>query len=116
MSGGSRPAFNHKAGGHAFDFDTRACVNCGMTQEEFQDKKQPACTGHKPMNDTDKIFADASQRATLRYAGKSVHCPTLQEAVLEQMRLSDTDRAEATIRTDDGTVYDAGQINRLHIK
>jgi hypothetical protein len=67
------------------------------------------------MSDTDKIHADASKPATLRYAGKSVNCYTLQEAVLEWMRLSETDRAQATIRADDGTVYNAQEIDRLHV-
>ena len=67
------------------------------------------------MSDTDKIYADASQPATLRHAGGSVHCHTLQEAVLDWMRLSVKDREQATIRTDDGTVYTANEIDRLHI-
>jgi hypothetical protein len=48
--------------------------------------------------DIDKIFADPSLPATLRYAGKSVNCHTLQEAVLALMRLQDDHRDEATIR------------------
>lgn len=40
--------FKHNVGGHYFDFDTRTCTKCGMTQDEFRDKKQPACTGRKP--------------------------------------------------------------------
>lgn len=63
-----------------------------------------------------KLFADASQPATLRYGAKSIHCPTLQEAVLEWMRLADHDRAQATISASDGTVYNADQIDRLHVK
>jgi len=61
-----------------------------------------------------KIYADASKPATLRYAGRSVDCYTLQEAVLEWMRLAETDRKQATIRADDGTVYNASEIDRLH--
>jgi hypothetical protein len=65
--------------------------------------------------DADKIFADASLSATLQHAGKSVNCHTLQEAVLEWMRLQGDDRDEATIRADDGTLYTARQIDHLHI-
>jgi hypothetical protein len=65
--------------------------------------------------DADKILANASLPATLRYDEKSVNCPTLQEAVLVWMRLQGDDRDEATIRTDDGTVYDSRQIDHLHI-
>jgi hypothetical protein len=99
-------AFDRNAGGHTFDFDTRACTICGMTQEEFRDKNQPACPG--------KIFADPGQFATLVHGGKSVRA-TLQEVVLAWMRLSKEDRAQATIRTDSGTVYNASEIDRLHI-
>lgn len=60
-------------------------------------------------------YVDASQSATLRYAGRSVDCYTLLEAVQESMRLSETDREQATIRADDGTVYTASEIDRLHI-
>jgi len=95
--------------GHAFDFETRACTICGLTEEDFRDKKQPACTGQK-------IHTDASRPATLRHAGGSVHCYTLQEAVLAWTRLAKEDRAQATIRADDGTVYNASEIDRLHVK
>lgn len=103
-------AFDHNVGGHAFDFDTRACTVCGMTQEEFRDKNQPACTGPK-------IFADASQPATLRHGNTSVDCYTLQEAVLAWMRLPEKDRAQATIKVNvpGGPTYTAAEIDRLHI-
>lgn len=68
------------------------------------------------MSDSDKIPADASKQATLRYSGKSVHCRTLGEAVLEWMRLPENDRAQATIRADDGTVFNANEIGRLRGK
>jgi hypothetical protein len=67
------------------------------------------------MSNTDKIYADASQPATMRNAGGSVHCQTLQEAVHAWMRLSVKDREQATIRADDGTVYTASEIDRLHM-
>ncbi len=63
---------------------------------------------------TGKIFADASRPATLNRSGRSVHCYTLQEAVLEWMRLDDGERAHATIKANDGTVYTAEEIDRLH--
>jgi hypothetical protein len=63
----------------------------------------------------DKICADASQPATLHYGAKSIDCLTLQEAVLEWMRLSKQDRAQATIRASGGTVYKANEIDRLHV-
>jgi hypothetical protein len=65
--------------------------------------------------DTEKIFADASLPAALYYAGKAVHCATLQEAVLAWTRLQDDDRDQATIRASDGIVYEARQIDHLHI-
>ena len=63
----------------------------------------------------DKIYANASQPATLRYGAKSIDCFTLQEAVLEWMRLSEQDRAQATIRASGGTVYKVNEIGRLHV-
>jgi hypothetical protein len=65
--------------------------------------------------DADNVFVDASLPATLFYAGKAVHCPTVQEAVLEWMRLRGDDRDQATIRASDGTTYDARQIEHLHL-
>jgi hypothetical protein len=67
------------------------------------------------VSDAEKIFADAGQPATLRYGTKSVACHTLQEAVLEWVRLADKDREQATIRTGGGNVYNANEIDRLHI-
>jgi|GEM_PF-1180594 len=68
------------------------------------------------MSDTDRIYADASQSATLNNGGRATHFYTLQEAVLEWMRLPERERTAATIRTDDGTVYNAEQIDRLFNK
>jgi hypothetical protein len=39
---------NRTARGHRFDFESRACVVCGMTHKEFLDKGRPACMGHPP--------------------------------------------------------------------
>ncbi|MGA2843398.1 MAG: hypothetical protein ABSG18_25355 [Steroidobacteraceae bacterium] len=63
------------------------------------------------MSDADKIFVDASQPATLRHAGGSVHCHTLQEAVIAWHKLPAKDREQATIKVTGGTVYTAHQID-----
>ena len=68
------------------------------------------------MNDDGKIFADSSLPATLNNCERATHFYTLQEAVLEWMRLPERERTVATIRTDDGTVYNAEQIDRLFHK
>ena len=68
------------------------------------------------MNDKDKIYADPTQAAILRYADKVVDCPTLQEAVLEWMRLSGDDKKSASIAVRDGPTYGAAELDRLHIK
>jgi hypothetical protein len=64
----------------------------------------------------DKIYVDASQRATLRYAGGSVECPTLQEAVIAWRKLSDKDRHQATIQVNvvGGPLHTADEIDRLY--
>jgi hypothetical protein len=63
----------------------------------------------------DKIYVNASQPATLRYRAKSINCLTLQEAVLEWMRLSEQDRARANICASGDVVYKADEIDRLHV-
>jgi hypothetical protein len=60
------------------------------------------------------IYVDASQPATLRYEGHSVACHTLEEAVSAWMRLPDDEREQATIRVNDGTIYNAKEIGRLY--
>jgi hypothetical protein len=50
----------------------------------------------------DKIYVDASQPATLRYAGGLVECPTVQEAVIARDNLPDNDRHQATIQVKGG--------------
>lgn len=67
------------------------------------------------MKEADKIYVDASLPATLRYGSESIHCSTIGEARLAWDRLSADDRARATIRASDGTVYDASQIDRLYV-
>lgn len=68
------------------------------------------------MSDDRRIFADSSLPATLNNGERATHCYTLQEAVLEWMRLPERERTAATIRADDGTVYNAQQIDRLFHK
>jgi hypothetical protein len=62
----------------------------------------------------DKIYVDASQPATLRHSGRSVECPTLQEAVIAWRALPDRDRQRATIRVLGGQLYTADEIDRLY--
>jgi hypothetical protein len=68
------------------------------------------------MSDADKIYADASQPATLHHAGSSISCATLQEAFLAWHRLPEKDREQATIKVNvpNGPVYTAREIDRLH--
>jgi hypothetical protein len=63
----------------------------------------------------DAIFADPSEPAVLSYGIVALDCPTLQEAVLEWMRLPESSKTQAKIRVKGGAVYDALQIDRLHI-
>lgn len=41
-------ALDRRAGGHAFDFSTMACVRCGMPREHYDDNVEPRCTRVKP--------------------------------------------------------------------
>jgi hypothetical protein len=63
---------------------------------------------------SDKIYVDASQPATLRHSGRSVECPTLQEAVIAWRTLPDKDRHQATIQVLGGPLYTADEIDRLY--
>ena len=62
----------------------------------------------------DKIYADPTEPAVLRYGDTTVECPTLGEAVLEWQRLPAEKQARATIKVANGTVYSASEIDRLH--
>ncbi len=62
----------------------------------------------------DKIYADPTEPAVLRYGDTTVECPTLGEAVLEWQRLPAEKQARATIKVANGTVYRASEIDRLH--
>jgi hypothetical protein len=61
----------------------------------------------------DKIYADPTEPAVLRYGDTTVECPTLG-AVLEWQRLPAEKQARATIKVANGTVYSAPEIDRLH--
>jgi hypothetical protein len=63
-------------------------------------------------DDEDAIYIDARQPATLHFAGKTLDCPTLREAVIAWHKLPVQDQEEATIRTS-GAVYTADDISRL---
>jgi protein-arginine kinase activator protein McsA len=49
---------NRTARGHRFDFESRACVICGMTHKEFLEKGRPACMGRPPEKSNRKIDDD----------------------------------------------------------
>jgi hypothetical protein len=66
------------------------------------------------MADNDKIYADPTEPAALRYGDTTVECPTLGEAVLEWQRLPAEKQARATIKVANGAVYNASEIDRLH--
>jgi hypothetical protein len=67
------------------------------------------------MDDKDKIYADPTEPAVLRYGDTSVECHTLGEAVLEWHRLPAEKQARAIIKVGKGTVYNASEIDRLHV-
>ena len=61
----------------------------------------------------EKIHVDDRYPAILSYDGKSVSCPTLQEAVLEWQRLPPDQREIASIKSN-GASYTADEIDRLY--
>jgi hypothetical protein len=67
------------------------------------------------MDEKDKIFADPAQRAVLRTGDASLNYYTLDEAVRAWQMLPEVQRARATIKAGN-SVYDASQIDRLHVK
>ena len=62
--------------------------------------------------DGEPINVDASQPATLHSCGKTIDCPTLQEAVIAWHKLPAQDQEEATIRVS-GAIFTADEIPRL---
>ena len=53
------------------------------------------------MSGEDKIYADASQPATLIDGGESIDCPTLGEAVVALHNLPEPRKSVATIKVRD---------------
>jgi hypothetical protein len=61
------------------------------------------------------IYIDASKRASLRLAGKSLEYLTVEEAVRDWYNLPDDLKVRAIlVITGTGTVYKAAEIQRLH--
>jgi hypothetical protein len=62
----------------------------------------------------EKLYVDAgTPRAALIDQDKTIQCVTLGEAVMEWHRLPADRKAAATIKVF-GTVYTAGEIDRMH--
>ena len=61
----------------------------------------------------DKIYADASQPATLIDGDISIDCPTLGDAVVALDNLPEQRKSVATITVKD-RVFTASDIDRLH--
>jgi hypothetical protein len=61
------------------------------------------------------IHVEAGAPATLRYLGKEVRCPTLQEAAMAWHRLPIEEQARAAIQVEGGPLYSPLEIARLHI-
>jgi hypothetical protein len=67
------------------------------------------------MNDSYKIYVDASRPATLNDgAGVLTDCATLQEAVVAWQQLAPEQKIRATVKVIGGPVYTAHEIDRLH--
>jgi hypothetical protein len=66
------------------------------------------------MSSHEKSYEDQSLPATLRYAGRLVRCPTLQEAVIAWNHLSPAQKKIATIKVESGRLYWGDIVDRLH--
>ena len=75
-----------------------------MTHDNLEDLKG---------SDKDKIYADASQPATLIDGDNSIDCPTLREAVVALDHLPADRQSAAMIKVGD-RVFTAAEIDRLH--
>jgi hypothetical protein len=69
--------------------------------------------GGKQMGNEEKIYADASQPATLVDGDKSIDCPTLGDAVVALDHLPEVRKSAALIKVGD-RVFTASEIDRLH--
>ena len=67
----------------------------------------------KQMGNEDKIYADASQPATLIDGDILIDCPTLGDAVVALDNLPEPRKSAATIKVKD-RVFTASEIDRLH--
>jgi hypothetical protein len=68
--------------------------------------------GGKQMGNEEKIYADASQPATLVDGDKSIDCPTLGDAVVVLDHLPEVRKSAALIKVGD-RVFTASEIDRL---
>jgi hypothetical protein len=66
------------------------------------------------MSEDGRIYVDAGQPATLLDGAEVIQCHTLQEAKMAWDRLPQERKNAATIRTSDGRVYTALEIDRLY--
>jgi hypothetical protein len=68
------------------------------------------------MTEADRIYVDASQPAALKYDGKVVVCPTLEEAVVAFHNLPDALQAHASIEMEgaSGGRFTHVEIQRLY--
>ena len=69
--------------------------------------------GGKQMGNEEKIYADASQPATLIDGDILIDCPTLGDAVVALDNLPETRKSGATINVKD-RIFTASEIDRLH--
>jgi hypothetical protein len=69
--------------------------------------------GGKQMGNEEKIYADASQPATLIDGDILIDCPTLGDAVVALDNLPETRKSGATIKVKD-RIFTASEIDRLH--
>ena len=69
--------------------------------------------GGKQMGNEEKIYADASQPATLIDGDILIDCPTLGDAVVALDNLPETRKSAATIKVKD-RIFTASEIDRLH--
>ena len=69
--------------------------------------------GQHMSGEKDKIYADASQPATLIDGDKSIDCPTLGEAVVALDNLPADRQSAAMIKIKD-RIFTAAEVDRLH--
>lgn len=89
----------------------RIIENCAAGFLQWQSKKSRALKALAPKPGRRR----AKLSATLRYAGASVSCQTLQEAIMAWQRLPAEQKGTATIKLNvrGGAVYSPAEIERL---